>query len=118
MARRALDSNPDVNLEGAAYHVQQAAEKLIKGYLTDLGVAYPFTHDVGALAGRIPDSDPLKADAVALDATSSWATQWRYPVDDPATNPIPDLADIETWRQKVEDLTHLMNPVPSSTAKP
>ena len=118
MVRRALDGNPVMNLEGAAYHVQQAAEKLLKGYLTDLGIRYPFTHDIGTLAHLIPSTDPLRPDAIALDATSSWATQWRYPADDPATNPVPDLADIEIWRQKVEDLTGLMHPAPSSTAQP
>ena len=118
MVRRALDGDPHMNLEGAAYHVQQAAEKLLKGYLTDLGIRYPLTHDIATLAHHIPSTNPLRPGAIALDATSPWATQWRYPADDPATNPAPDLADIETWRQKVEELTGLMNPAPSSTAQP
>ena len=98
--------------------MQQAAEELSKGYRTDLGIRYPFTHDIGTLAHHISSTDPIRPDAIALDATSSWGTQWRYPADDPATNPALDLADIETWRQKVEELTGLMNPAPSSTAQP
>ena len=116
MVRRALEGDPDMNLEGAAYHVQQAAEKLIKGYLTDLGIHHGFTHDIGALANLIPNANPHKADVVALDATTSWATQWRYPNDDPAANSPPTLADVSTWKQKVEDLTSQIAPAPSSTA--
>ncbi len=68
MVRRALE--PDPNVEGAAYHVQQAAEKLIKGYLTQIGIPVPRTHDIGTLAAQIPVGDPLRLAAVTLDAVT------------------------------------------------
>ena len=105
MVRRALEPSPGQNLGGAAYHVQQAAEKLLKGYLTHIGVAVPRTHDIATIAAQIPHVDPLKADAVALDAVTPWATIFRYPPDDPATNTPPELKDVLSWKQRIEDLT-------------
>jgi len=45
---------------GAAYHCQQAAEKLVKALLVQAGLAFPKTHDIAALVGLLPDSHRLK----------------------------------------------------------
>jgi HEPN domain-containing protein len=110
MVRRALEPDPDANLEGAAFHIQQAAEKLVKGYLTQIGVVVPRTHDIGALAAQVPAGDPFKAQFMALDAVTPWATLWRYPPDDPATNLAPDIGDVLTWKRKVEELSNSIRP--------
>ena len=41
VVRRSLMPLPDKNLEAAAYHCQQAAEKSIKALLVHLKIAYP-----------------------------------------------------------------------------
>jgi HEPN domain-containing protein len=41
VVRRSLVPMPEVNLEAAAYHLQQAAEKSLKGLLVHLGLVYP-----------------------------------------------------------------------------
>ena len=97
---------PDQNLETAAYHTQQAAEKGMKALLTHLGIAYPRGrqgHDIVLAAAGIPASHQLAEDAQALGALTPWAIAWRYPADDPATAaPLPEAAEIKQWAEKVE----------------
>jgi HEPN domain-containing protein len=104
--RRSLMPLPDQNLEMAAYHTQQAAEKGVKALLTHLGIAYArgrHGHDIALAAAGIPASHRLAGDAQALGALTPWATAWRYPADDPATAaPLPEAAEIEQWAEKVE----------------
>src|SRR5882757_2011988 len=50
---------------GAAYHCQQAAEKLVKAALVKVGLAFPKTHDraalvIAALVGLLPAQQRLK----------------------------------------------------------
>lgn len=58
-ARLLLDH--DELLDPACFHIQQAAEKLLKALLTTADVSYPFTHDLGALLAlalpRFPSLD-------------------------------------------------------------
>ena len=104
--RRSLMPLPDQNLETAAYHTQQAAEKGVKALLTHLGIAYArgrHGHDIALAAAGVPASHQLAGDAQALGALTPWATAWRYPADDPATAaPLPEATEIEQWAEKVE----------------
>jgi hypothetical protein len=40
---------PMPSLIGAAYHCQQAAEKLVKAVLVEASTAFPKTHDIAAM---------------------------------------------------------------------
>lgn len=97
--RRALIPDPDTNNEAAAYHLQQAAEKLLKALLVHEGLQYPRGsggHDLQMAADRLPPEHPLFADAQALAPLTPWATAYRYPSDDPMTaTPLPTVAEIE-----------------------
>jgi len=61
---------PLPSLAGAAYHCQQAAEKLVKAALVEARTVFPKTHDIGALVGLLPDSHPLKNQLADLAAMS------------------------------------------------
>ncbi|MCE7026491.1 HEPN domain-containing protein [Jiella avicenniae] len=104
--RRSLLPDPDVNEEVAAYHIQQAAEKLLKAALVHVGVAYPRGsggHDLQACANRLPASFPLLSFARDLVPFSPWGTAFRYPDDDPATvAPLPNKAELESARVRTE----------------
>jgi HEPN domain-containing protein len=74
------------NVVAAAYHCQQAAEKLIKVVLVALRIAYPrgrSGHDLGLAAAQIPSGHELREAAGAFDAIADWPISFRYPVDDP-----------------------------------
>jgi hypothetical protein len=47
--------------EIAAYHCQQAAEKLVKAVLIYRGIEPAKSHDIDALVGRLPPADPIRS---------------------------------------------------------
>jgi hypothetical protein len=107
MVRRAMTPPTDQNLEQAAYHLQQAAEKAVKALLIHLGIAYPRGgakgHDIKLSALLIPSGHRLHSDANALVSLTPWATAFRYLADDPLTAPkIPTAKEIESWESKVK----------------
>ncbi len=73
-----LMTPPAIN--SAAYHCQQAAEKLLKGLLVLAGVHFPKTHDLLALsqlaAPFYPEDRAILAETIPLTA---WAVVYRYP---------------------------------------
>jgi hypothetical protein len=56
---------PMPSLSGAAYHCQQAAEKLTKALLVEAKIVFPKTHDIAALVGLLPAGHRLKASSSA-----------------------------------------------------
>lgn len=79
--------------EAAAYHCQQAAEKLIKGLLVLAQTHFRKTHDMEVLRDLVvpafPDLTELVERMVPL---SDWGHAYRYPgLDD---EPIPSPAEL------------------------
>lgn len=124
MVRRAMTPPTDQNLEQAAYHIQQAAEKALKALLIHLGIAYPRGgargHDIKLSALMIPLGHRLYSDANALVALTPWATAFRYPADDPLTAPmIPSAKEIKSWESKVQSFADEVDAeIPKSQATP
>jgi HEPN domain-containing protein len=79
MAGLAMAAEPSL-IEPAAYHCQQAAEKLFKGLLVAAAAVVPRTHDLerlaSLLAGRYPE---LTVDIENLAILSPWSVVTRYP---------------------------------------
>jgi HEPN domain-containing protein len=102
-ARRCLAEPP--NEAAAAYHCQQAAEKLIKAVLVVLRIAYPrgrSGHDPGLAAAQIPSGHKLRKAAEAFDAIADWSISFRYPADDPLqAEPLPESSEIAAWFQRI-----------------
>ena len=99
---RSLIPNPNQNLEAAAYHCQQAAEKAIKALLVLLGIAVPRGagkgHDLRAISAAIPSTHALRDSASALAPLTPWATAFRNPPDDPASAPTaPSAIEIQSY---------------------
>ncbi len=63
----------------AAYHCQQALEKLVKALLLGRDIESGVEHRLDVLVGKIPDSDPWKAVLRPLDSYTPYATTFRYP---------------------------------------
>lgn len=98
----ALRGMPDADVfadEIFGFHVQQAAEKLLKAWLALLGEVYPLTHDLDLLLDllqkRASDSTRFRN----LVEFVPYAVQFRYDVD-----PDPEALDRVSALQGVEDL--------------
>jgi HEPN domain-containing protein len=74
----------------AAYHCQQAAEKLLKGLLIAAGAGFPRTHDLTQFAGqaarRYPD---LRSSCEAMAPLTVWSVAYRYPSAEEYDEPDP-----------------------------
>ena len=95
VARACLQMAPP-QLGVAADHCQQAAEKLLKGFLVLAGVDFRKTHDLQELGRTVltafPDLTPI-ADPMA--AWTNWSIAYRYP-DDPNPPPEPSAEELDT----------------------
>jgi len=79
MAEMALGREPPL-IDPAAFHCQQAGEKIIKGLLVAAAIKAPRIHDLEALAAlaapAYPDLAPLMEDVAPA---SAWLARTRYP---------------------------------------
>ena len=61
------------------FHAQQAAEKLLKAWLSDLGVSFPRTHNLRFLMDLLRDAGRSLPTVLAdLDGLTPFATLFRY----------------------------------------
>jgi predicted nucleotidyltransferase/HEPN domain-containing protein len=87
--------------EGVAYHLPQAAEKIIKAGLISAGVHPPKEHDLRKLTALFPSGHALVPVFRPLEPLSAYITAFRYP-DEPEV-PVPSLREIEAWLPKLAD---------------
>lgn len=67
-------------LDPAAYHCQQAAEKLLKALLAASGLTIPKTHDLQRLAAIIAPYFPDIIEEIdSVSDLTPWGTATRYP---------------------------------------
>ena len=93
----------------AAFHCQQAVEKMLKGYLVSRGIEFGKTHDLGRLLDHCADSD-TQFDALRDDVEplTLYAVAFRYP--GPGD---PSQEDVESALRVVERVwAFLKNEVP------
>ena len=83
-------------LGASAYHVRQAAEKLIKVLLVLAGEPYRRTHDLDDLAAPLlPVYRQFGDQAEAVRHLSVWGGAWRYPGLEDAPEPLPEIEELE-----------------------
>lgn len=76
-AARRLTAPPPNRL--AAYHLQQASEKLVKALLVARGIHPTKEHRIDVLLGGLDANDPWRALLEPLDRNTPYATTYRYP---------------------------------------
>ena len=97
-----LAADPPLH-DTAAFHCQQAVEKLLKGFLTLAGKRGGKTHSLEQLGSQAQASFPEIADLVAAArGWSDWVHVFRYPEED--APPEPDEAEIRAALDVIEDL--------------
>jgi HEPN domain-containing protein len=96
-AARKLSTGPDLYLDVAIYHCQQAAEKAVKGFLAFHDHPIERTHDIEVLvtlAMRYDAEFSTQLGAAAL--LTPYATEFRYP-----GNVLePDPEEFRRWMQR------------------
>ena len=97
------------------FHAQQAVEKLIKALLSQLSIAFDYTHNIDKLALQLEEAgEKLPAVPVALSELNKFAVVYRY--DSIPNLEIPDRpAVIETVRQVRE---HVVARIAALSATP
>lgn len=82
---------PKVPYDTVCFHCQQAAEKLMKGFLVAHGCEYPITHNLLVVLEKVLKFDP-SADSMreTLALLNPYSVEVRYPGD--AWMPTPDDA--------------------------
>jgi len=95
-ARHCAHGEPPVP-KRAAFFVQQAAEKLVKAVLVAWGIRPPHTHDIAELIDLVPETHPGHPGLANLQRFTRYAVVFRYPSEEPATEPVPDAAEIDGW---------------------
>ena len=90
----------------AAYHTQQAIEKLTKSLLLERGVTAGIEHRLDTLADRLPPGDPWHERLDPYLPYSAYSTAFRYPtpggriVQKPADQEV--LRDVGSLRKLLE----------------
>lgn len=89
---------PEPTTEIAAYHCQQAAEKMVKAVLVSAGIDPPRWHNIDDLIDLLPSDHLLKLELEPLGRFSPYAIAFRYPTLDPDVLPdSPTHNDILGW---------------------
>lgn len=79
MSGLALAADPPL-VDPAAYHCQQAVEKIIKALLVAAAIKVPRSHDIELLAGLAAPAYPaLEQRMLSFSHLTEWLTATRYP---------------------------------------
>jgi len=80
VAYRERRARKSPNYDAACFHAQQCAEKYLKARLQEAGVAFPPTHNLGALLTLLLPVEPTwSVYQNLLVVLSGYAVQYRYP---------------------------------------
>jgi HEPN domain-containing protein len=112
VAQICLDNVPP-SLGIAAYHCQQSAEKIVKGMLVVVGIHFPKTHDLRALADLAETHFPALRDLFTRSIPlTGWGFVYRYPglEDDPPPSTEELFAALATIGQLTVHLRELIVP--------
>ncbi len=97
---------PEPEPQMAAYHCQQAVEKLAKTLLVAAGTMPPKSHDIDALVARLPAGHPLIERIAALAHLTAFISAPRYPGAGIFDDPLPDLPipEVAAWLAEIQAL--------------
>jgi HEPN domain-containing protein len=101
VARKLLADHP----RHSAFAIEQAAEKLLKAVLTTEGIVFSASHhQLGRLAELLPAEHLWRADLMAFDSYTSYATATRYPRPGGGMPQVPSREVLEAGMKEVASL--------------
>jgi len=96
---------PDV----VAFHCQQAAEKLLKGFLVHAGKVVRKTHDLTELGEAVAAAYPAVTELIcAVEAWTIWNIAYRYPAEDVSDAP-PSVEELNSALEVIGRLADALN---------
>jgi HEPN domain-containing protein len=100
--RRLLEPPPN---RLAAYHLEQAAEKLVKAVRLHRGLQATKEHNLVILIDALPAGDPWRERLEPFEPLSAFATTYRYPTPTKGwRNPGPSSEDLRETAKALEEL--------------
>lgn len=90
---------------GAAYHLEQAAEKIIRAIAASEDVRVGLGHELDNFVSQIPDSNPYKTRCKAVQDLKRYATSYRYPTSQGRTMKPPTS---EYFEEQYQQVAHLL----------
>lgn len=100
-ARRLIADPPN---RFAAFHLEQAAEKLVKAVRLGRGLRVTADHHIEALVDELPADDPWRAKLRVLEPLSAYATTYRYPSPTGKRKGGPSNDDVLVWIKTIAGL--------------
>jgi hypothetical protein len=92
--------------EIAAFHCQQAVEKLLKGFPVLGGINFRRTHELGELGAAAVTIFPEIAALVAVaEGWTVWGVAFRYPSAEGPPEPGPDDEELQLALATIDELT-------------
>jgi hypothetical protein len=88
----------------AAFHLQQAAEKLVKAVRLHRSLPATADHNVAALIDGLPPADAWRAKLSPLAPLSAYATAYRYPSPGGKRKPGPAASELRDWIDRIRPL--------------
>ena len=85
----------------AAYHCQQASEKLIRSLLIHHDIEPGLDHHLDVLAGKLPESEPWRATLEPLHKYTPYATTFRYATPGGRVPPAPEASKIGVEAEQI-----------------
>jgi HEPN domain-containing protein len=101
-ARRLLADPPNRH---AAFHLQQAAEKLVKAVRLTRGLRITAEHNIEVLVDELPHDDVWHAKLTILEPLSIYATSYRYPSPMGKRKSGPSHDEALVWIKTIAGLT-------------
>jgi HEPN domain-containing protein len=89
----------------AAFHLEQAAEKLVKAVRLMRGLRVTADHNIEALVDELPEGDLWRAKCRVLEPLSAYATTYRYPSPTGKRKGGPSNEEILVWIRTIAGLT-------------
>jgi hypothetical protein len=94
----------------AAYHCQQAAEKLAKGLLVAAAVPFRKTHDIDELADLAASNYPECRELPnTIRPLTVWGIAYRYPAIEDVPEPVPGVAELHQTVGIIEQLSQRLH---------
>lgn len=97
---RLLPDLPDL----AAFHAQQAVEKLARATCLHEGLPDLRTHDIARITEQLAQAHPLRKNFTKLDGLTGAATAWRHPNAEGEFLQSPEPSEIRAVLKQIKNI--------------